>query len=122
MAQNGENPTWHRWNEDTSVTCGPREQAVMALAADVPAEPSGAGNVLAEYADTGDFWDIGTMQTSYTHHRMSVLGERPGSDPSSGTYRCYFHDHPEQMRSICGGRQALRSNAERLGSTRALRR
>ena len=51
MAENGENPTWRRWDKDASMAFDPLGQAVMALVADVLAEPSGAWNALAEYAD-----------------------------------------------------------------------
>ena len=71
-------------------------------------------NVLAEYADTGDFWDIGTMQTSYTYHGMSVLGETPGSDPSSGTYRCYLHDHLGSTRALYDDDKVLLASIEHL--------
>ena len=71
-------------------------------------------NVLAEYADTGDFWDIGTMQTSYSHHGMSVLGETPGSDPSSGTYRCYLHDHLGSTRALYDDDKVILASVEHL--------
>jgi len=91
-----------------------------------------AGNqMLSEYDDTDGTWEIEDSKLIYTyvHDPASVAGaplaDLAGTNPSTGTARYYFGDNPlmktDSPIRFHLGRQALRSSAERLGSTRRLR-
>ena len=51
-------------------------------------------NAIARYVD-GDLtdWGVGTRNQTVTYTGMTPLSEVPGSNPSSGSYRHYVHDH-----------------------------
>ena len=65
-------------------------------------------NAIARY-DDGDLtdWVVGTRNQSVTYTGMTPLSEVPGSNPSSGSYRHYVHDHLGSTRALYDGSKVL---------------
>ena len=81
-------------------------------------------NAIARY-DDGDLtdWVVGTRNQTVTYTGMTPLSEVPGSNPSSGSYRHYVHDHLGSTRALYDGskvllaRQAYTPYGEQAAST-----
>ncbi len=58
-------------------------------------------NVIGEYADdSGSFWDVGGLEKTFVMRGMIPLADIAGSNPSTGAYRYYAHDHLGSTRSL----------------------
>jgi RHS repeat-associated protein len=67
-------------------------------------------NAIASYdvgANGSTAWDIGIRTQTVTYRGMTPLAEVPGSNPSSGSYRHYFHDHLGSTRALYDGSKTL---------------
>ena len=81
-------------------------------------------NAIARY-DDGDLtdWVVGTRNQTVTYTGMTPLSEVPGSNPSSGSYRHYVHDHLGSTCALYDGskvllaRQAYTPYGEQAAST-----